>query len=289
MIVAPEAGWPKTPSGAIDWEQAFEAPGTGLISLVLQARSPAAMRGCMIVVVRRLYARQDDPSEIERFVAELTSLIPDNTPLHRLPSITDTMIGVLRQIKIDRINKVKEFEATKAATEADQARSFEDRRSKSEHAKPAALTKAAVARRRKKFMMVAGAIAATIVIAGMGIDHYQDKAPQRQAKRMATTLVEQMQAAIRGDPIETHVYGGAIRTQRVGEYWAVEVEGLTLNQCVSAAWSFVFRGTVMINGAFPAKASVAALSTLCGNAPTNATLTWIPRSEGKQKDSKAKK
>ena len=296
MTGAHEAGWPKTPSGAIDWEKAFEDPQAGLIPLILQVRSPAAMRGSMIVVIRRIYTRQDDPSEIERFVAQLTTLIPDHAPLHHLPRVADTMVGILRQIKTDRIQRVLEFESTKAASisavpidAADQAQLLEERRSKAEQLKLAALAKAAIARKRKRFMLVVGSIAATIITAGIVASTYIAGAPKRELKHKTALLIEQMQAVGQGENLATHVFGGAIRAQRVGENWAVVAEGLTLNQCISAGWAFTFKGSIMINGNMPAKASVASLSTLCGNTPENATLTWIPRPEGRQKDSRAKK
>ena len=138
-------------------------------------------------------------------------------------------------------------------------------------------------------MLIAGGIATVLVMAGIGTTVYMAGAPKREAKHKAILLIEQIQAVGRGEAIGTHVYGGAIRADKVGEYAAVVVEGLTLNQCVNAGWVFANKGNVMVNGIMPVKASLTSLSALCGSTPESATLTWIPRPEGRQKDSKAKK
>ncbi len=296
MTSAPKADWPKTPSGAVDWEKAFEDPKTGLIPLILQARSPAALRECTIAVVTRLYIRKDDPSEVERFVSQLKEMIPDQVPPKQLSRVADTMVGILRQIKADRIRKVLESEAAKIAAPsmaptggAVKAESPEDRRSKSEPIKLTALAEEIVARKWKKAMYIAGGIVGTIFIIGYMIDSYLDAAPQREAKRKAALLIAQIQAVSRGVAIGTHVYGGSIRIDRVGEHAAVVVEGLSPGQCAYAGWIYANKGDVMVDGVTPGNASLATLSALCESTSGNATLTWIPRPEGGRKDSGAKK
>ena len=289
MLDVPATGWSKTPTGAVDWEKAFEDPEAGLIAMIQKARTPAALRGCMIVVIRMTYARKDDPAEVDRFVAELINLIPDNLPPKNMPRIADMMIGVLRQIKVDRIEKVREFEANAATAGQEKDKPIEDRRSKAPHAKPAALTKMAVARRKRKALLTVAGIAGSIVLAGIFISTYMAGAPKRELKRMTAQLVEQMHAVNRGENINTHVFGGNLRTTRVGDHWAVAVEGLSFNQCVNTAWSFAFKGNILVNGVRPTKSSAAALSVLCANSPENSTVTWIPRSEDGQKDPKARK
>ena len=302
MTDTPETRWPKLPGGAIDWEKAFEDPETGLISLILKAHSPAALRECAIAVITQIYARQDDPSEVEHFVDQLKTLVPDQVPPKDLSRIADAVADILRQIKADRIHKVLEFEAAKAAAPAVaapevaaptavevSAKPREDRRSKSAPVKLTALTKAAVARKKRRIKLIAGGIATALVVGGIGIATYVADAPQREVRRKAVLLVEQIQAVARGEAIGTHVYGGAIRAGRVGEYSTVVVEGLNSKQCASAGWVFVNKGSIMINGVMPGHASLATLNALCGGSSALATLTWIPRQEDRQKDSKSKK
>jgi hypothetical protein len=302
MTDTPDARWPKTPSDAIDWEKAFEDPEAGLISLIRQARSATALRECMIAVVTRLYLRKDDPSEVERFVGQLKGMIPDQVSPKQLSRVADAMVGILRQIKADRIRKVLEFEAAKVATPlkvaapsmaptniADSAEPLDDRRSKSEPPKLTALAEEVIAGGWKKAIYIAGGVAGAILVVGYMIDAYLDAAPQREAKRKAALLIAQIQAVSRGDAIGTHVYGGSIRVDRVGEHAAVVVEGLSPGQCAHAGWIYANKGDVMVNGAMPSNASLNTLTALCGATSGSATLTWIPRPEGGRKDSETKR
>lgn len=296
MTDNPKTRWPIAHGGTFDWEKVFEDPKEGLIPLILQAHSAAALRECTIAVITQLYTRKDDPSEVERFVAQLNAMIPDEVPPKHLPRIADTVVDILRQIKADRIRKALEFEAAKTAAAsaasadvADMAKPVENRRSTSEQPKLTALAKAAAARKKKRIMLIAGGIAAALVVVGAGTAIYIADAPQREAKRKALLLVDQIQAVGRGEAIGTHVYGGAIRAGTVGGYAAVVVEGLPPKTCASAGWVFVNKGNVMINGVMPGHASLTTLSALCASNPAGATLTWIPRTESKLKGSKAKK
>lgn len=268
------------------------------------------MRECAIAVITRIYSRQDDPSEVEHFVGQLTVLVPDQVPPKDLSRIANAVADILRQIKADRIRKSLEFEAAKVAAPTDaapavatptaptdaaptaaavSAKPREDRRSKSEPVKLTVLTKAAVARKKRRIKLIAGGIAAALVVGGIGTATYVADAPQRDARRKAVLLVEQIQAVGRGESVGTHVYGGTIRADMVGGYAAVVVEGLPSKQCASAGWVFVNRGSIMINGVMPGHASLATLNALCGGSSASATLTWIPRPDSRQKDSKSKK
>ncbi len=283
MTNTPETGWPKTSSGAIDWALVFEDSKTGLIPLIRQAHSSTALRECMIAVVTRLYVRKDDPSEVERFVAQLKTMIPDQVSPRQLSRLAGTMEDILRQIKAERIRLASAFESAKAAPAAapaaiaDMPKAGDDRRSKFEPTPLVALAKAAVARRLKKIALTAASIVGAVLIAGIMIDSYLEAAPQREAKRKAAELLDQIQAASQGTPIGTHVYGGAIYIERTGERAAVVVEGLSPDQCAHAGWMLAKTGGVSVGGYAPGNASLNAFRALCTAAPGGATLTWIPR------------
>lgn len=117
---ATEHSWPKTAAGTVDWEYVFEDPGTGLLGLVGQAASPAALRECAILIIAKLYARKDDPAEVERFTKEISALIPDDMAADNLAEINTVVIGLLRQIKDSRIQKAAEHEAMRAAAETEE-------------------------------------------------------------------------------------------------------------------------------------------------------------------------
>ncbi len=102
--------WPKTEAGIIDWEMVFENPETGLIPLISGAKSTGALLDSAMAVVELPYTHKDDPPEVERFTAELQSLIPDDTPEHLLPSLVEDVTAILRQIKDERIRTAEEFD-----------------------------------------------------------------------------------------------------------------------------------------------------------------------------------
>jgi hypothetical protein len=113
------------------------------------------------------------------------------------------------------------------------------------------------------------------------------RTPARSASK-SSELVAQMQAVAKGKVVGTHVYGGAIRADKVANYPAVVVEGLPPQSCASAGWVFANKGNVMVNGVMPNKASLAALNALCGGTPDGATLIWIPRGDARAKDADKK-
>lgn len=308
MTDNPKARWPKMPGGTIDWEKVFEDGESGLIPLIMQAQSASALRESTIVVITQLYTRKDDPPEVERFVGQLTAMIPDAVPAQHLPRIAEAVVGILRQIKADRIRKALEFEAAKAAAESKTASAVvmtgggstaaggaasttvpaDNRRSTREQPKLSALAKAAARKKRKMIILITGGIASVLILAGVGTAVYVAGAPRREMERKANLLVSQIEAVGRGETVGTHVYGGNIRADKVGDHPAVVVEGLTPDQCASAGWVFANKGNIMINGFMPTKVSPPTLSALCSSNPDNAILTWVPRPEGR-KGSKAKK
>lgn len=128
MPVSEKPSWPKTPEGVTDWEAAFEDSETGLIPLITQARSPAALKQSTIAVIEGPCTRRDDSAEIEKLKAGLFRDIPDDTAEENLPRIVAAVTGVLRQIKEQRIQKTAGPEKGKEPTEGDKGLRREDRK-----------------------------------------------------------------------------------------------------------------------------------------------------------------
>ena len=122
-ISAMNQSWPKTDAGTVDWEFVFENPDAGLLALVCQAASPAALRECAIFIIAKLYARKDDPAEVERFTKEISALIPDDLAADDIGNINAVVVSLLRRIKDYRIQKAAEHEAMLAEAEYDDAKS----------------------------------------------------------------------------------------------------------------------------------------------------------------------
>lgn len=276
-MVASKPNWPKTPAGATDWEVVFEAPESGLIALISGAQSATALRKTTLVIVEKLYVRDDDPSEIERFTAEISAMIPDNLPAQDLPLIADAVAGILRQIKTGRIECAAAYEAEKAA----KAAGFPDD----------------TIRRRRTFAFqeppkhffqrvspwiwgpgiaaVAVGTIALIYFGGLGGD----------AKRLLPSqqLANEMAAVARGEPLGAHVFGGALESGRRRGRAFVTAKTVPATACVSAGWVLLSRGTVVINGKLPGRVSQTLLTELCKQKPEGAEIMWFPKT-GKTKN-----
>ncbi|MFP6735057.1 MAG: hypothetical protein VB959_14600 [Rhodospirillales bacterium] len=66
------------PPEIIDWEAVFEAEGDGLIALINEAKSIAALKGCMAVIVEQLFSRKGDAEFRESYLADLDAALPED-------------------------------------------------------------------------------------------------------------------------------------------------------------------------------------------------------------------
>ncbi len=253
--------WPKTAAGTIDWEVVFEDPETGLIPLISGAKSAGALRDSALAVIKLLYTKKDDPPEIERFTAELQSLIPDDTPEHFLPRLVEGVTAILRQIKDERIRKAEEYINPEGVIEAVKKR---DARKHTEQAKK---------KKSRTIARIAGAAAVAIV----GIIVYLAAPWEEKEKSAILTLIDQMKAAAAGDAVETHVFQGRLQAEVKGELLGITVFNIPPDACSSAAWYFINRGSVVINGQMPKRVSPYILTELCGANPSNTTLIWVTK------------
>jgi len=102
-------------------------------------------------------------------------------------------------------------------------------------------------------------------------------APRGLPSGAAETFFAQMQQAAAGEPIESSVFHGAIRTERKGGVTMVTAENVPPQLCVSVGWKLVRRGVLTINGITPMRVSAARLAELCNQGEGTATVLWVPR------------
>ena len=123
-----ENDWPKTADGVTDWELVFEDEENGLMALVMTAHSTVILKECTIVIIQQLFIREDDSTNIMKYILMLNDIIPDeqenNTNKDWLKSMRSNVVELLRKIKDDRMKKANAFLASKA-------RLAQDRRIKS--------------------------------------------------------------------------------------------------------------------------------------------------------------
>lgn len=262
MSNAETQDWPTTPGGITDWEAVFEDPETGLIAVITQARSTDALRECVIVIIKKLFTRKSDPPEVERFIAELTQLIPEGMGDEKLALVSEAVSGILRQIKEDRKTKAAEFEQHKKHSTDGEKRDL------------------AKKRRSRGILFAAGmgfvgVAASALILYGF----FTDRTPPPPNQEQRNVLVEQMKQAALGDAVKQHVFGGVLNTGTIAGSKAVVAKDIPIADCASAAWVFVNRGTIVINGILPKRISPRILLELCSAAPGLATLVWFPKKD----------
>lgn len=284
--------WPQLPSGSIDWDRVFDDPAVGLIVLIRSARTARALRDSTIVVIKMLYTRDDDPPEVERLTAEITRMISDDASEAVLAKAGEAVTAVLGQIKNHRKQQVVEYEAKKkekvdaerrAATlsprpeisSATLSPRPEPPKSPLAH-KPAFLDDDDEEETKKPVLIGLGAAAALAAIAaGAYFLAFRPGVPEKKTPNLV--LIDQMKEAAQSKTPATHVFGGPLKITTLAGRTAIIAEGIPEDACSSAAWVFVNRGNVMINGFMPTKISPSIIAKLCGDNPQSATLTWLPK------------
>jgi len=274
------SSWPKTADGVIDWEAAFEDPADGLISLISKAKSAHDLRHCTLVVIENLYPRNDDPTEVERFVAEINALLPDDTPRQALPKITDSVVSILRRIKEGRIEKASSLE-----------------RQGEENMLPYTTTSAAKKRkrrrRRKKASETTGffglpslyvyAVLGVVFAGAIGMTamSFFNATPDDGMEARSMAFIDQMKATVSADPPERNAFGGKISVGVRSGRRFIKADNIPAKSCESAAWVFLNRGIVVINDAQPTRISPSILREFCAKNGAYASITWYPKSPKK--------
>lgn len=112
MSETKKPAFPQTPDGVTDWELVFEGPD-GLIALISQVRTVAALRECSLVVIGQLFTRKQDQLEVARLTHQLDSLLAGPDGSQDISQLSVTISGLLRQIKSERLQKAQDYLANK--------------------------------------------------------------------------------------------------------------------------------------------------------------------------------
>jgi len=280
------SAWPQTASGEIDWESAFENPQTGLIALIVQARTPAALRKSTTLVIKSIYAHDGAPPEIAGFVDELEHMLPDDLPESALPKITTAITTVLREIKDDRIRQQADHATLDDFEDADDLGDGDDEdtagktrwwnRKKKKSRKPHKPTKPTKRGKRRKggFVVIFASLVLLICLSVGGVYYYYVIGRDPDLTRV---LIDQMAQAAKGDGPDRHVFGWPLTVEKRSGLVGVTAEGVPSGACASAAWYFVNRGNVLINDKMPGKASPTVLRQFCEEKGQRAKLTWLSK------------
>jgi len=284
MTEADKSTWPKLPSGTIDWETVFEDPAKGLIPLISRAHTANALREMTILVIKKLYARKDDPAEVERFVAQLSEMLPDDTPDQALPKILEAVVAILRQIMNERIRIAETYskeKALKQETDNQERKSAEKSERRIKHRAHELEEEQERERKTRRIIVIGLSILVVGVIGGAAFFMLQEKsAPTSQEQSLQ--FIQQMKDAAVKEPSGTHVFGGSLRIGQSAGRNFIAATSVPQEACRSAAWVLLNRGTIVINGVLPSKISPRILKELCEKGGSQASLTWFPKKTDKK-------
>ncbi|MBL6945909.1 MAG: hypothetical protein ISR47_04660 [Rhodospirillales bacterium] len=114
MTETKKPNFPRTPDGVTDWELVFEAAEDGLIPLIRQTTTTTALYSCATIVISQLFVRKNDQLEIARLTTHLQKLFADDRASPDFKGLSDSVIGLLREIKNERIVKAQQYLAAKS-------------------------------------------------------------------------------------------------------------------------------------------------------------------------------
>jgi len=118
-------GFPKNPDGTIDWEIVFEAPDTGFLVLVQQARSLDGLSACTRVIIDQLFTRKNDEPERARLYQDLDGLLAG---ADSVDTARDSIVRLLRAIKQERLLKAAAYTANRSQRKFKRKGGAEERR-----------------------------------------------------------------------------------------------------------------------------------------------------------------
>ncbi len=101
--------WPQTPEGTTDWDVVFEDPTNGFVAIISQAKTPEALQQTTMLIIKKLFTRDDDGSEVSRFSNQLDQIISGVEKGGQLDATVEAVVGLLRLIKDERKEKAREY------------------------------------------------------------------------------------------------------------------------------------------------------------------------------------
>ena len=109
--------WPKTPSGATDWELAFEDPKTGLIALVATAATPMKLRAVTELLVEQLFLRESDAVCRADYRRQLGAIFDLEQSIDELIPRVAEFLRDIKRARVARARAPRDGEATSARGE----------------------------------------------------------------------------------------------------------------------------------------------------------------------------
>jgi hypothetical protein len=122
---------------SLDWEATFESPESGLIPLIMQARTPESLKQTALLIIHKLHVRKSDQPNVEKYSAALDEIFADFVRKNDLALLKTAARKLLRDVKKERIQLAAEYHLNqdsdenrnrRATREAEQNKPFWQRR-----------------------------------------------------------------------------------------------------------------------------------------------------------------
>jgi hypothetical protein len=94
---------------SLDWEATFESPETGLIPLIMQAKTSETLKQTALLIIHKLHARKSDQPNIEKYSAALDEIFSDFVRKNDLALLKTASKKLLRDVKNERIQMAAEY------------------------------------------------------------------------------------------------------------------------------------------------------------------------------------
>jgi len=110
---------PRLAEGVVDWDTVFDAPDSGLVSRIDQARSADDLRKAMKLILKTLFNREGDAERRAVFTNLVNEILAhagktQKSPAAIMAEVKIRVIQILHSIKDDRLMRARKALATKA-------------------------------------------------------------------------------------------------------------------------------------------------------------------------------
>lgn len=115
---------PRLTDGSVDWDHVFDAPGSGLVTLIEQAGTAKDLHQGMQMILKTLFNREGDAKRRTVFTNLVNEILADAKKTKKSPAavmavVKIRVVQILHSIKQDRQDRARKAQATKARKDQD--------------------------------------------------------------------------------------------------------------------------------------------------------------------------
>jgi hypothetical protein len=299
--------WPKTKSGAIDWEFIFQEQNSGFLHFITSSQTAAGLRKILRIVMSVIFRRDEDREQLDQFNSNIDKAMPKSGAVQTFDRLKVVIATILHKLKIVRIQKAGSGGAAQNINESNDRRnavidvnenaddaavkhnnaqvSHSDGPSENSEAfgqpagaKSSMLNFGNLSRYFEwKWAALAGLFGIFLityfVYQNMGLTRKTDDNMVR-----IRNVISQIKGASEGGFVgSTNSYGGKIMLTSMNGSPAIMAAKIPNIDCPSIAWSLAHYGTIIINKRSALRLTMKTLGRLCAGGSDGSTIVWIPK------------